>query len=724
MSLPDTTQAMMQTEYFEVEQDEDLAIVWLDQKGRSVNTLSSDALSAFDEALDQIEKESSVSAVIFISRKENSFIVGADVRELQTMDTPDDVEALSRQAHRLLSRMHQLPLPTVSAIHGPAMGGGLELALSTTYRIATDERPTKLALPEVKLGLLPGGGGTQYLPRLLGLQKALPLLLTGKNVYPSPARKMGLVDLLTHRDGLLHAAKQAARDLASGQLSPDDDRRGLGNRLLESNPLSRRLVYRRAASRLRQETRGNYPAPFKIMECVATGLEDGLTAGLEAEAKAFGELAFTPETRQLLFLFFAKQDAEKSPQKEDARPVSTLGVLGGGLMGAGIAQVSATAGLNVLLKDQSLDLAAEAKRKVWQSTQRKVKKGALSSFEHDVLTARVTPVADYASLSQAELVIEAVPEDLATKHDILKEAEAVLPSDSLFASNTSSIPISDIAQASAHPETVLGMHYFSPVPSIPLLEIIKTDQTADWAVATARAVGLRQGKTVIVVNDGPGFYTTRILAIYMNEALLMLEEGGDARQIDEAMEQFGFPMGPYELFDLIGIDTAAKITGVLSDFFDKRDASVTRSSEKLVEAGLTGQKSGRGFYEYDTGGAGRPDKGKLNDRVYRYFGGKDRQKLNPELIQQRLALTMINEAIHCLGEGILTSPKDGDVGAVFGLGFPPFRGGPFRYVDAENAPAVIARMDRLRKAYGERFTPAPLLQEHAHNDTSFYAGER
>ena len=715
---------MMQTEHFEVEQDEDLAIVWLDQEGRSVNTLSSDALSAFDEALDRIEKESSINAVIFISRKENSFVVGADVKELQAMDTPGEVEALSHQAHRLLSRMQQLPLPTVSAIHGPAMGGGLELALSTTYRIATDERPTKLALPEVKLGLLPGGGGTQYLPRLLGLQQALPLLLTGKNVYPSPARKMGLVDVLTHRDGLLHAAKRAARDLASGDLSPGDDRRGLGDRLLESTPLSRRLVYRRATSRLRQETRGNYPAPFKILECVTTGLEDGLAAGLDAEAQAFGELAFTPEAKQLLFLFFAKQDAEKNPQKEDAHPVKTLGVLGGGLMGAGIAQVSATAGLNVLLKDQSLALAAEAKRTVWQNTQRKVQKGALSSFEHDVLTARVTPVADYASLAHAELVIEAVPEDLAIKHDILKEAEAVLPDDSLFASNTSSIPITDIAQASAHPETVLGMHYFSPVPNIPLLEIIKTDQTAEWAVATARAVGLRQGKTVIVVNDGPGFYTTRILAIYMNEALLLLEEGGDARQIDEAMERFGFPMGPYELFDLVGIDTAAKITGVLSDFFDARNASVTRSAEKLVEVNLLGQKNGRGFYEYDTGGPGRPDKGKLNDEVYRFFGGKDRHKMNPELIQQRLALIMVNEAIHCLGEGILTSPKDGDVGAVFGLGFPPFRGGPFRYVDAENAPAVIARMDRLRKAYGERFTPAPLLQEHAHSGTSFYEGER
>jgi 3-hydroxyacyl-CoA dehydrogenase/enoyl-CoA hydratase/3-hydroxybutyryl-CoA epimerase len=333
---------------------------------------------------------------------------------------------------------------------------------------------------------------------------------------------------------------------------------------------------------------------------------------------------------------------------------------------------------------------------------------------------RLTPVADYEALAAADLVIEAVPENLDLKHKVLTATEAVLRDDAIFASNTSSIPIADIAAASQRPETVIGMHYFSPVAQMPLLEIIKTGQTADWVLATAYEVGLKQGKTVIVVNDGPGFYTTRILGVYMNEALLLLQEGADIKQVDEAMEQFGFPMGPYELFDLVGIDVAAKITEVMGRYPMNRDMHLSGVAKKLVDAGYLGQKSKQGFYRYEKDGQERDQKTEANETIYAFFGGSHRKQLDREAIRQRLALMMVNEAVYCLEENILQSPRDGDLGAVFGLGFPPFLGGPFRYIDTETPPAIAARLSRLQMQHGERFAPSSLLQDHARTGEPFY----
>jgi 3-hydroxyacyl-CoA dehydrogenase/enoyl-CoA hydratase/3-hydroxybutyryl-CoA epimerase len=711
----------MKNDHLELEYTgDDLAILWLDQKDRPVNTISSEALDAYDEAFDAIA-DSNARAVVIASRKEDSFVAGADVKALQTMEKPHETEQLSRKGHGVLRRVRRTDLPIVAAIHGPALGGGLELALAADYRIATDEDPTRMALPEVNLGLVPGGGGTQFLPRLVGLQQALPMLLTGKSAYPSKAERIGLVDVLTHRDGLLHAAKEAARELADGEIELDRGPKRVSERLLESNTVSRRLIYNRAESRVVNDTKGNYPAPFRILGCVRTGLEKGLEAGFEAEAEAFGELSATEESKQLVFLFFAKQEAEKNPFDDaEARDVRRMGVLGGGLMGAGIAQISAEDDMDVLLKDQDIERAADARETVWQNLTRDVEKGIHSHFERDVIAERVVPVADYAPFGSADLVIEAVPEDLDIKHGVLKELTEELPDDAIIASNTSALPITQIAEPLPRPERVLGMHYFSPVPSIPLMEVIRTDATSDEALATACEVGLRQGKTLIVVNDGPGFYTTRILALFMNEAMLLLEEGAKIDQVDEALEQFGFPMGPYELLDLVGLDTASKITDVLSKLFEERNVTTSAAADKLVEHDLLGQKTERGFYEYEPQEGKRPEKQDVNKSAYRFFGGSDRTRINAELIQQRLALTMVNEAVRCLEDGVLRSARDGDVGAVFGLGFPPFRGGPFRHVDTQDAATVVMRLERLKKAYGDRFEPAPTLREHADEDTAFY----
>ncbi len=706
-----------QTHLLHLDVDGGIAVVWIDEPEGRVNTISPEALEAFTGVIDRIQHDDEIDAAVFISGKADSFIAGADLKVLQAFEHSADAEQLSREGQRLVRRLAGLRKPTVAAIHGPALGGGLEMTLGCTYRIATNHPKTKLGLPEVQLGLLPGGGGTQYLPRLVGLQQALPLLLTGKNVYPKKARRIGLVDALTHAPGLLHAAREAARRLASGELHPKRGRQSLTDRLIERTSLSRLLVYQQAEKRTRKETRGNYPAPPRIIDCIRTGIEEGLEAGLEMESKAFGELAFTPESRALVSLFFAKQDADKNPLADQVRTVETLGVLGAGLMGAGIAQVSAENGLSVLLKDQRLEIAAKGRGHVWKAMTRKAGKGILSDFERDQIVERVRPLMEYDTFHEADLVIEAVPEDLEIKRAVLQDTEAATREDCIFASNTSSIPIRDIAEASSRPETVLGMHYFSPVPNIPLLEIIKTDDTADWALATAYDVGLKQGKTVIVVGDGPGFYTTRILALYMNEALLLLKEGGDIEQIDEAMMDFGFPMGPFELFDLVGIDVSAKITALMDRYLAERDLKISTSAATLERAGYLGQKNGTGFYHYEEGGT---DPQGVNDGVYVFFGGEDRKELLEPRIQERMALIMVGEAVRCLEEGILQSPTDGDLGAVFGLGFPPFRGGPFRYADRQSPQGLLTRLERLQKAHGERFRPAQLLYEYAQHGTRFH----
>lgn len=695
-------------DYIDLERRDGVAVLWLDEQGRAVNTLNPRALDALEQALDEVERNPELRAAVLISRKEGTFVAGADLDVLRDAATPEEAASLSRRGHLLIRRAQAMRKPIVAAIHGAALGGGLELALACTYRVATDERPTRLALPEVQLGLLPGGGGTQLLPRLVGLQAALPLLLTGKTVYPRRAKRLGLVDLLTHRDHLLHTAVRAAQDLADGRLAPQREK-DLRDRLLEATPLGRKIVYRKAAEQVAKETGGHYPAPPLILEAVRTGLEEGIERGFAVESDAFGRLVFTPEHRALVGIFRAKQRGDRNPF-EGARPVTTVGMIGGGLMGSGIAQVSAENGLEVRLKDVDFAAAARAQRTVWKNLQRKVERRQITSFEADTMLARIVPVEDYAGLRRCEVVIEAVPEDLALKREVLAAVEEVTPEETIFATNTSSLPIAEIASGAKRPERVVGMHYFSPVPQRPLLEVVRQEDTPEKVLATVCALGLRQGRTLIVVRDGPGFYTTRILAVYLNEALLLLEEGVDAEAVDRAMRAWGFPMGPYELIDFVGLDVGAKVTAVLTERMGGRDLPTSRAGEQMVQAGLLGQKAGAGFYRYEPKGR-KTEKTGFNPEAYRFFGEVGRREPDARAVQERLGLMMVNEALRCLEEGILASPADGDLGAVFGLGFPPFRGGPFRYVDQQGPSAVAARLERLADRHGARFEPSEVLGE-------------
>lgn len=701
-------------DYLNIEYDQQVAVVWLDQPGEKVNKLDEHLIEEFRNLLDILEQDTSIIGAVLISGKEHNFIAGADLDMLKNKQTAREIEELSWLGNQLLLRLDQFPKPVAAAIHGPALGGGLEVAMACSYRVASNHSKTHFGQPEVKLGICPGGGGTQRLPRLIGLQKSLTYLLTGKNIYPRQALKMGLVDELTHRHAILSAAKKAVRRMHEKN-SGRKDKRSTTDRILDSTPIGRNIIFSKARERTEKQTRGNYPAPPKIIDCVEYGFKNGLKAGLKYESEQFGKLAMTRQSRELVNLFFAIQDSKKNPFPDKARKVNKMAVLGAGMMGSGIAEVSVDDGLRVLLKDQTAEQAAKGEETIWNNLQEKVDKHIISTFERDKISSHVTGVDNYKGFGNVDLVIEAVFEDLELKREMVKEVEQATPDRCIFASNTSSLPIGDIAENADRPEQIIGMHYFSPVQKMPLLEIIRTSQTADWVTATAFEVGVRQGKNVIIVNDGPGFYTTRILAPYMNEALKLLEEGADIEQLDRAMKNFGFPVGPVALLDEVGIDIGAHVTEVLSDLFEERGMSPSRKASELLEAGYKGRKNKQGFYHYEM-----DKKKEVNMVIYEYFGGPNREAMDPARMQHRMMMVMLNEAALCLQNGILRNPQEGDLGAVLGLGFPPFLGGPFRYIDYLGAEEVILKMEELETQYGSRFSPADILREYAENGNKFY----
>jgi len=698
---------------------ENVAIITLDTPGETVNKLNEQLIDEFSDLLDKLGSDDSVEGTLLISGKENNFIAGADIEMFKTRDTAEELSELSWTGHEILLRVENFDKPVVVGIHGSCMGGGTELALASHYRIVSDHKSTKIGLPEVKLGLLPGMGGTQRLPRLIGIQKALPYLLTGKNMYSYQAGKTGFADEVVHQYALKEAGIKAVKKLKNEKVS-HPDKRSVVEKISESNALGRSIIFNEARKRTQKETRGNYPAPPKIIDSVEFGYKHGFEEGLKNESKLFGELAVTSESRALVQLFFAINGSKKNPLEKKKREVKKIGVLGAGLMGSGITEVSIDDGLHVWLKDQELENAMKGESSIRENLNKKVGKHIISEFERDETMSLVHPTESYDGFEDIDLVIEAVFEDLDLKRSIVKEIEDVCHENTIFASNTSSLPISDIAKNAKRPENIVGMHYFSPVQKMPLLEIVKTAQTADWVVATAFDVGLRQGKNVIVVNDGPGFYTTRILAPYINEALLLLEEGAKIEDLDSAMKQFGFPVGPVALLDEVGIDVGAHVADTLSDTFEARGAKTSKKSKELMDEDYLGRKNKRGFYKYEKGSKKKKE---VNEEIYKYFGGTDRLSFDQKEIQYRLSTMMINEAVLCLQEEILKNPTDGDLGAILGLGFPPFLGGPFRYIDRIGLESFLESMNTLHSSDGDRFKPADLLLEMKSSQSLFHTKE-
>ncbi|HET8722938.1 MAG TPA: fatty acid oxidation complex subunit alpha FadJ [Anaeromyxobacteraceae bacterium] len=715
---------------FRVDVEGGVATVTIDVPGEPVNTLSRETGAELGSVLESLERDPAVKAVVFASGKKEGFVAGAKIEMLRDVSGADEAERLSRDAQAGFDRLERFPKPVVAAIHGACLGGGLEWAMACHYRVASNDRKTQLGLPEVQLGVIPGAGGTQRMPRLVGIATALDLILAGKTVKPRKALAIGLVDESVPPPLLLEVARARARALADGEVLRSGEP-GMVDRLrkdpqatlqklaLEENFLGREVLFRQARRQLLAKTRGHYPAPLAALEAIQAGVEKGVEKGLEVEARLFGELAVSPVAKELMGIFFAttalKKDNGTSDPAVKARPVESVGVLGGGLMGSGIAYVTVNAGVPVRIREKDDAAVGRALASVAGIFDGRVKKRSIDRLEKLARMRLLTAGTGWDGMERVDVLVEAVFEDLKLKQDMLRTFEQLNPR-GIFATNTSSIPVGDIAQASGHPETVLGMHYFSPVNKMPLLEVIVTPRTADEVTATAVALGKRQGKTVIVVGDGPGFYTSRILAPYVNEAVLLLLEGASVEDVDAALVGFGFPVGPVTLLDEVGIDVGAKVAKVMHAAFGDR-MKPPEAMGAVLDSGRLGRKNGKGFYVY-----GDPKRKKEVDAtVYDVLpGGRARKRIPREEIVERCVLQMVNEAVLTLGEGVLRSARDGDVGAVFGLGFPPFRGGPFRWIDAEGSNRILERMRRLEGRLGTRFRPAPLLQERGATGRTFH----
>jgi 3-hydroxyacyl-CoA dehydrogenase/enoyl-CoA hydratase/3-hydroxybutyryl-CoA epimerase len=707
---------------FRVETAGGVATLLLDEPGESVNVVEPGAMTELEELLGGLAKDPAVRAIVLASGKKDGFVAGAKIELLQGLGSAADGERLAREAQRAFDRLERYPKPVVVAIHGACLGAGLEWALACHYRIASNEPRTQLGLPEVQLGVIPGAGGTQRLPRLIGIQAALDLVLAGKTVKARKAAKLGLVDEVVPPALLLDVARARATALASGKLRRPRKRStgavgSVARIALEENFLGRELLFRQARKAVLAKTKGHYPAPLRALEAIEHGYQKGFARGLEREAQLFGALAVSDVARRLMEIFFATTALKKDNGTDDPsvkpRKVERVGVLGGGLMGSGISYVTVNAGLPVRVREKDDAAAARALGSVRAVLDERVKRRSIDRLERAEKMRLLTATTDWSGFAAVDLLVEAVFEDLALKQEMVRAFEAA-NAHGIFASNTSSIPIGRIAEASRRPEDVLGMHYFSPVHKMPLLEIVVTDRTSKETTATAVAVGKKQGKTVIVVRDGPGFYTSRILGPYMNESARLLLDGAAVDAVDRAVVAFGFPVGPFTLADEVGIDVGAKVGHILHAAFGERMAPPP-ALDDFVAAGRLGRKNGKGFYTY--GGKAK----RVDETVYDLLpGGRARKPFRDEEIRDRLVLPFVNEAIRCLGEGILRSARDGDVGAVFGLGFPPFRGGPFRFADTLGAKALLEKLERLRGRYGERFEPAPLLVELAKSGGTFH----
>uniref|UniRef100_A0AAX7SJX8 Trifunctional enzyme subunit alpha, mitochondrial n=1 Tax=Astatotilapia calliptera TaxID=8154 RepID=A0AAX7SJX8_ASTCA len=637
------------------EYKDDVAVIQFNDPASKVNKQSLQ-LHELADVLGDIWLYRSSKSVVLISGKPGCFLAGADSNMLQSCTTSEEVASLCEEAQKLFRRIEQSRVPIVAAIHGSCVSRGLELATACHYRIATKSKETVLGTPEVMLGLLPGAGGTQRLPKMVGLLGAFDMLLSGKNITADEAKKMGLVD-------------QLVDPLGPGLKSPEE----------------RTMEY---------------------LEEVAVGVANDLLS-LYRQGFSFGKLVMTSESKALIGLhnghLLCKKNRFGPPEKE----VKKLAILGAGLMGAGIAQVSVDKGLTSILKDTTEDAISKGYEKVYKSFDTRVKKKAMISFERDAIMSNLSIQTDYSGFESADMVIEAVFEDLNIKHKVLKEVEAVTPPHCIFATNTSALPVRDIAAASKRPEKVIGIHYFSPVDKMQLVEIVTTDKTSKDTLAAAVSVALKQGK--IVVTDGPGFYTTRCMGCLLMESLRLLQEGVTATKSDFLATSFGFNVGPFAVTDEVGVDIGLHISEMLCKAFGSRyEGGSLEIVKTMLEKGLKGCKSGKGFFLYGKTKSVNPEVEEIlkNHQLCVCCSSSEYD------MQYRLLSRCINESLMCLQEGIIQSPLEGDIGAVFGYGFPPMHGGPFRFVDTFGAERLVSLMKRFEDVYGNQFTPCQLLLDH------------
>ncbi|MBW3565882.1 MAG: enoyl-CoA hydratase/isomerase family protein [Acidobacteria bacterium] len=691
-----------------LDEEDDIGILWFDLPDEKLNKFTPESVEELDRILGEIAARSSITRVLIASGKESGFIAGADISRFQDVPNASEAAEFVRYGQSVFTKLSRLPQMTFAVIHGVCMGGGTEMALNCDYRLITDWEKSMIALPEVKLGIIPAWTGTTRLPRIVGLPAALDMILTGKNIRAKKAKGIGLVDDVIPASIRMDAARTFARRQSSKK---EADKSRI---YVEGNPLSRKVIFDKARSGVMKQTLGNYPAPLRAIEVMKKGFEDDYEAGLEAEARAASELITGDVAPHLVRLFFM-MEAAKRHEGPDPAKVDSVGVLGAGLMGGGIAQTLVEkANLPVRVRDISWDALAGGMRAASKIWKKKVEKRRLSRREMQASLAKITMTTDWTGFRSVDVVIEAVVEKLEIKQSVLREVESVGKPGVIFATNTSTIPITRIAEAASHPENVIGMHFFSPVDKMPLVEVIVGEKTSPETVSTIHQLGKRMGKTVVICKDGPGFIVNRILAPYINEAGFLLIEENSIGSIDGAMTDFGMPLGPLALLDEVGIDIAAKSGQIMMEAFgDRMEASPL--VETLVADERYGKKNGRGIYVWDNGKRDEPD-----EDVYRLLEVDDPVAGDRKAMSERMILAMINEATRILDEGIAASAADVDLAMIMGTGFPPFRGGLLRYGDTLGSNRVLARLEALAKEHGKRFEPSQAIRRVAEKGGTFY----
>jgi 3-hydroxyacyl-CoA dehydrogenase/enoyl-CoA hydratase/3-hydroxybutyryl-CoA epimerase len=695
--------------------------VRIDQPGRSVNALSRGALEELDQLLARIEPDRSIRGVLFRSAKSGTFIAGADIEEMKHIAGPDTARELSQFGQRVFERLSRLDVPTIALISGSCLGGGLEFAMACRYRIADDQRKTLLGLPEVKLGLVPGWGGTVRLPRLVGMPAALRIITSGEMVNGRQAKRMGLVHDVVPSEALEIAAERFF------ERPPQPRRRSWTERWVVGSRLGQRLALRQARKLVWAKSHGHYPAPIQAIDVLEAGLSGGPQAGFTAESAAIAELAAHPVTVECLRLFFLREESKRwaaaATPADVAQTVASAAVLGAGAMGAGIARIMADRGITVRLKDVSPEFLSRGLRAAKKLCDDDARKGRTTARHAAEAMARISPTTDYTGLHHCEIAIEAVIEDLGVKHAVFRDLERVCGPQTVLATNTSSLRVADIASAVSRPERVVGLHFFNPPHQMPLVEVVRTEGTSPQTLAMALSLVNQLGKTPVVVRDCAGFLVNRLLMPYMNEVGYLLGEVADPMEIERAAVQFGFPMGPLELTDLVGADVSTKVAEFLHQAYGPR-MEPAPAWRRLKE--LKGQlKSGQTPKLIVRSWLGRK---RINPVVRRLLSALRREHAatartttpTRSEIVERIVYPVINEACRCLAEGIVAQAEQIDLAMVFGTGFAPFRGGPLRYADLVGAAKIVETLDRLAALY-PRLAPCDYLREIAASGRRFQA---
>ncbi|MCH8165382.1 MAG: enoyl-CoA hydratase/isomerase family protein [Planctomycetes bacterium] len=706
-----------------------IAWVTFDLPDGKVNKFTASALAELSAMLDQLAAEEAIKAIVIRSGKEANFIAGADINELARIKDVRDGKAKSQAGHAVFAKLAALPIPTIAAIHGPCLGGGLEMALACQYRLVTDHPTTSLGLPEVNLGIIPGWGGTQRLPRLIGLTPALKMILTGKPVDGRGAYRMGLADAIAAQAFLKDETRRFINEVLTRQGRREVVRRRrrrqpLLMRMLAYTAIGRRVIYRQARRQLVKRTKGHYPAPVEALRVIGeTYRRRSASRNLSIEMEAFSRLACTPISRNLVWLFQASQrmkSAGASSSGREPAPVRCAGVVGAGIMGSGIAWALSNAGISVRMMDVSWDAVCKGMGAAAGMYRALVKRRKMTAGEMNLAMHRISPTIDYTGFAGADVVVEAVAEDLEIKKRVLAEIEKHVRSDTIICTNTSSLSLRELAGALKRPKRFVGLHFFNPVNRMTLVEVIATRKTSQDTLIAAVELVRRLGKTPIVVGECAGFLVNRILLPYLIESAWMFEEGVEAQRIDRLLEGFGMPMGPITLVDEVGLDVGCKVAKVLEAAYGSRMHVPGALSAVAESTNTLGRKTGAGFYLYRNGQK-KPNRevARLAEQVRNQEGVPARELTDDEIVD-RAILIMVNEAARCIEEGVVDDPEALDLAMVMGTGFAPFRGGLLRYADQRGIDEIMRRLSEFAATFGDRFKPAPLIEKIAGNGGHFY----